>query len=300
KEICREVCSTTTMRRLEEELLELERAVRLGDPDSPALTDYILSFGERLSKMIMREVLEAQGLKVFGVDSRDVIVTNERHGDASIDYELTRPRVEKMYRAAIESEAIPILEGFIGSTPHGRVTTLGRGGSDYTATAIASILEADAELVTDVDGVMSADPRLVPTARVVDSLSYVEAFEASLNGVKRMNPKALEPPIKVSPIEIRVRSWESKGTTISNRSLRYGFKIVALPSANRPLIALVGELGDKTKEVLQVLEVIKEAGADVESLELPLGRPVLKIQIAKKDVNLILRRLHDELLGGRR
>ncbi|MEM1873388.1 MAG: aspartate kinase [Acidilobaceae archaeon] len=295
-EICEELCSTPGVRRLREELSELEKIADLGDPDSPALADLMLSYGERLSKMVMREALETQGLRVFEVDARDVIVTDARHGDASIDYELTSPRVEKMYRAAVEARAVPILEGFVGATPQGRVTTLGRGGSDYTATAIASILGAEAELVTEVDGIMSADPRLIPSARVVNSLSYLEAAEASLHGVKRMNPKALEPLMKVRPIDLRIRSWRSRGTLVSSKPHRFGFKIATISSTSQQTIALIGELESRVEGALRALNVLLKAGIEVDGIELPLGRPVLKMQILRGDAIETLRRLHEELI----
>lgn len=298
QDICAEICSSSTKKRLLEELESLKKAVELSDGESPVLRDLILSYGERLSKMIMREALESYGVRVFEVDARDVIVTDSKHGDASIDYDLTRPRVEKMYRAAAEAKAVPILEGFIGSTPSGRVTTLGRGGSDYTATAVASLLNAKrVDLVTDVDGIMTADPKIVPSARIVKSLDYREAVEASLHGVKRMNSKMFEPLLKVAPITVRVGSWRLMGTHIYESSSSYGLKIAVLHGSPRLGVVLIGRLKNRINGVASILEALREAGLDIEGLEAPYGRPLVKVYPSESEAELVLRLLHERVLG---
>ena len=158
---------------------------------SPRTRDRILSYGERLSALIVAATLSAEGTPAHLCDARKLIVTDDSFGRAQVDLETTFRRIRE---AAGRWRNVPIVTGFVGATPEGQTTTLGRGGSDYTAALFGAALDAEAiELWTDVDGVMSADPRLVEGAFPLPRLSYTELMEMSHFGAKVVFPPTVHP-----------------------------------------------------------------------------------------------------------
>ena len=178
--------------------------------------DKLASFGERLSVAIMSAFLKTTGLQTERWDARALIVTDDAHGAARVDMESTRQRISEQLVASGEVE-VCVVEGFIGSGPDGSITTLGRGGSDYTASLIASIAGAShMEKSTDVPGMLTADPRVVPTARIIESLSYEEAMELCHFGAKVIYPPTLIPLRDAGvPLVVRSTFGEDPGTTIT-------------------------------------------------------------------------------------
>ena len=177
--------------------------------------DYLLSFGERLSATIISSFIPDAAY----IDSRTLIVTNSAFGNADVNFKQTNQRIaEKLSNL----RSVVILPGFIASDEDGRTTTLGRGGSDYTAAIIAAALSTDVlEIWTDVDGFMTADPRMVPKAYPVDCMSYEEAMELSHFGAKVIYTPTLAPVYKTS-IPIRVKNTfnpDNPGTLVSEKSL---------------------------------------------------------------------------------
>lgn len=176
-DIAKGFSSDKLLRRILQELENLKRIAETLNYIDLSLLDLILSFGERISKILMVEALENIGVKSVELNAKDIIITNNVYGDATIDYEQTLSNLEKVFLSLRNSMVVPVIEGFIGATPDGMITTLGRGGSDYTATAIASLLGfEDVYLVTDVDGIMTTDPDIIPSARIVRYMSYREAL----------------------------------------------------------------------------------------------------------------------------
>ncbi len=158
---------------------------------TPRTLDGILSFGERLSALVVAAALRAQGRASETCDARPLVATDKTFGDARVDLETTYRRIEAWWTPV---RPLPVVTGFIGSTPAGETTTLGRGGSDYTAALFGAALRAEAvEIWTDVDGVMSADPRIVPTAFSMESLRYDELMELSHFGAKVVYPPTVHP-----------------------------------------------------------------------------------------------------------
>ena len=183
--------------------------------------DQLVSFGERLAVPIVCAWLEKAGLHVRRVDARDWIVTGDQYGAAEVHQSETYERI----RAGVEvdnSFETLITEGFIGRTPTGETTTLGRGGSDYTASLIASAVQADfLEKSTDVPGMLTADPRIVPGAQIIDEMSYEEAMELCHFGAKVIYHPTIS-PLREHGIPLIVRStFESNGA---------GTRIVAHPN----------------------------------------------------------------------
>jgi len=178
--------------------------------------DYILSFGERNSCFIIAEYLKGIGIKASFLDARNIIKTNKNFGSALVDFSITNQTVKDYFSTAVGETQI--VTGFIASDIGGLTTTLGRGGSDYTAAILASALDAESlEIWTDVDGVLTCDPRKVSKAYTVPSLSYNEAMELSHFGAKVIYPPTIQPALAKSiPIYIKnTFNPEFGGTKIS-------------------------------------------------------------------------------------
>ena len=158
---------------------------------TPRTLDGIVSFGERLSAHVVAAAFREHGVQASAVDARSLVVTDETFGAARVDFDRTDARICEWWKG---ETALPVVTGFIGATESGETTTLGRGGSDYTAAIFGAALDAEAiEIWTDVDGVMSADPRIVPTAFSMDSLRYDELMELSHFGAKVVYPPTVHP-----------------------------------------------------------------------------------------------------------
>jgi len=294
--------SSKLKRRIYDVLNEVTRIATLNLSSSrslpPYIEDYILSQGEKLSKIAMIEALEIEGVKALDVDALQTIVTNGVFGNASIDIAKTRGKLESIWKLAAESNIVPVIEGFIGSSPEGFVTTLGRGGSDYTATAIAAALGLNrVYLVTDVEGVMSADPRIVEGAKLVKFMSVDEAAEAAIYGVKRLNAKAFE-PLKLEPgIRVYIGSWKLFGTEISGDARDDAVKILALKDeGSTSRIAVIGEGVKRLETALKMLSLIKDLGYDVLHADFNKYRPSLILEVQREVGIQLLRLLHRTLV----
>lgn len=154
--------------------------------------DAVSSLGERLSVLLVAAALNRAGLPSEAVEATEIIITDAGHGAADPCMEATRQRCELRLRPILQRGAIPVVTGFIGATADGILTTLGRGGSDYSATILGAALKSDEVIIwTDVDGLQTADPRLVPEARTIPEVSYREAAELAYFGAKVLHPKTL-------------------------------------------------------------------------------------------------------------
>ncbi len=189
--------------------------------DRPAaplpLADQVASWGERLSATLFTAVLRANSLPAGLVDARRCIVTNEEHGNATPLLQQTHCRTRDELTPLIKAGRIPVLGGFIGSSLSGATTTLGRGGSDYTAALVGAALSArEIQIWTDVTGVLTADPRIVKNAKTIPRLSFEEAAELAYFGAKVLHPKTVQPVIERGiPISIRnSREPTTAGTVV--------------------------------------------------------------------------------------
>lgn len=164
---------------------------------TPRAMDALSSLGEKMSAVLVAAALRSKGCAAEFVDSTELILTDDRFGHASPYYDETAVKTRDRLALPRRRGAIPVVTGFRGATRDGVCTTLGRGGSDYSATLVGAALDADEVWIwTDVDGVMTADPRLVPTARLVPEISYREAAELSFFGAKVLHPKTIQPVVK--------------------------------------------------------------------------------------------------------
>ena len=186
---------------------------------TPAVRSRVLSTGERLSALIFAALLADRGAKALALESEEVgLITDHNLENATVDLRLFKKKIGPMARAWTRSGTIPVITGFFGMTPDGKTATFGRNGTDYSAAVIAFGLRAEAlEIWKDVEGFMSADPKLVKRATMIDRLSYDEAAELSYFGAKILHPRTLEPLAGMS-IAVRIKNLldpQGPGTEIS-------------------------------------------------------------------------------------
>lgn len=185
------------------EIRQLLKIVAAYPVTSPPLQDEIVANGELLSSQLLAAVLRESGLQAQYVDARECVKTDENYG-AAMPLAITMARTEESLFPLIENGRIPVLGGFIGSTEKGVTTTLGRGGSDYSAALVGAALNArEIQIWTDVSGVLTADPRVVSSAQTIPVLSYQEAAELAYFGAKVLHPKTIQPAIEQN-IPVRV------------------------------------------------------------------------------------------------
>jgi bifunctional aspartokinase / homoserine dehydrogenase 1 len=208
--------------------------------------DEISSLGERLSAPIIAEAVKTLGLRSESIEATELIVTDAYHGGAEPRMELTRQRAQAKLRPLLAQGAVPVVTGFIGATEDGKLTTLGRGGSDYSATILGAAMDANEVVIwTDVDGVLTADPRLVPEARTIPEISYREAAELAYFGAKVLHPKTLNPVIEAG-ITVWIRNSfapDKLGTKITPAGRSIGGGVKALTAIRDVALIAVGGPG---------------------------------------------------------
>ena len=209
EEACRsllpETRQTSVMEGIHGVIGEFERIVNgmaMLNERPPRSVDEALAVGERLSALLVSECLNTEGTPAAAVNACDLVVTDAAFGNASPLMEPTRQKALEKLGPLLERRLVPVITGFNGATADGRPTTLGRGGSDFSASILAAALDAaEVWIWTDVDGIMSADPRLVPDAVVLDEVTYAEAAELAYNGAKVLHPRTLAPLVdKAIPV----------------------------------------------------------------------------------------------------
>ena len=172
-------------------------AIQVIGEATPRAMDAIAGLGERMSVRLLSAVLQSKGIASQYVEATELIITDEHFQGAHPDLTATQSKAQTILNPLLDTGIIPIITGFIASTASGIQTTLGRGGSDYSAAILGAVLPSDEVWIwTDVDGVMSADPRLVPDARSIAVLSYREIAELAYFGAKVLHPKAIRPVIE--------------------------------------------------------------------------------------------------------
>ena len=199
-------------------LLEIKAAGQF----EPRLSDAISANGELLSSMIVAAAFRAAGMKGLWVDIRSAMQTDDEFTRAAVKFDAANPKLITTFTAALADGGIPVTQGFIGSTVDGVTTTIGRGGSDYSASIIGAALDAEEiQIWTDVDGIMTTDPRIVPEATKVSTISFAEASELAYFGAKVLHPSTLLPAM-AKGITVSVcnsRRAEIEGTAIVRHAL---------------------------------------------------------------------------------
>lgn len=214
-----------------ERLREFSSALLLLGSATPQVMDRVLPLGEQISARMFAACLRQPRAKGEFVDSARVLVTDDKFGDASPEMEFTRRQCQQVILPLLQQGQIPVVMGYSGATQAGQVTTLGRGGSDYSATILGAALASDEVWIwTDVDGVLTADPRVCPDAVTLPEITFAEAVELSYYGAKVIHRKAIRPTM-----ERGIPVWIKN----SFRPDRPGTKIVeALPPSDRPVKAV--------------------------------------------------------------
>jgi aspartokinase/homoserine dehydrogenase 1 len=219
---------------IEDRLHELERLYRsiavLGELTVRGC-DAVTSFGEQLSVSILAAVLRERGVRAQAISATELIVTDDHFGEATPLMDQTRQRLQQRVRPLIERGVIPVITGYIAATEEGVTTTLGRGGGDYTAAIVGAGLDADEVWIwSDVDGILTADPNIVPQARTLTELSYTEAANLAYFGADVLHPKTIR-PVTESGIPLRI-------VNSFNRT-HSGTLIVETPSPDRELLPAI-------------------------------------------------------------
>jgi aspartate kinase len=210
------------------------RSIHILGELTPRALDAVASLGERLIAPLVAQALRERGVPSEAVEATELIATDDNFTQASPLMDATREKTQARLQPLLETGVIPIITGFIGATREGVVTTLGRGGSDYTATILGSALDADEVWIwTDVNGVMTADPRVVPDAQTIAEISYAEAAELSYFGAKVIHPQTILPVVE-RDIPIRILNTFSP--------THPGTRIVRAPRADQRAVKAVSAI----------------------------------------------------------
>ncbi len=293
------VAVVSAMGNTTDRLLRLARQVGAAEP-SPREQDMLVANGESISAPLLAMALHVQGMPAVSLSGLQAgIVTSRSHSRAKIR-RVSPARIQ----AALKHGQVPVVAGFQGVTEDLDVTTLGRGGSDTTAVALAAALQADwCEILTDVDGIYTADPRLVPQARLLDSITYEEMLELASVGAKVMHPRAVELGGLYSiPIKVRSSFNNRPGTIIcATANMEEGKKVTSVACddsvskitvngvPDRPGIAaaLFAPLGQAGISVDVILQNISHAGHTDVSFTVPRGDGDLALSLVKKVADAI-------------
>jgi aspartate kinase len=201
----------------------------------PSLRDRIAAAGELASSRLVAAAFTELGVASRWVDARRVVVTNGAHGQAAPQLGASRPLAWRELRRVVEAKETPVVGGFVGATPDGATTTLGRGGSDFSASFVAACLGAEeVQIWTDVDGMLTADPRVFKGGQPVGRLSYDEAATLARFGAKVLHPSTVEPAIGTG-IAVRIlnsQNPEARGTLITGRTARRRAELAGIASRN--------------------------------------------------------------------
>jgi aspartate kinase len=262
---------------------------------SPQEMDEILSMGERTSARIFSVALSAEGLKSSVIDPAAdswPIITDDNFTDASPIIDETGKRVQDKILPLIHDGLIPVVCGFVGRTKSGRVTTLGRGGSDTTAVILGSALGAkEVILLKDVDTVFSSDPDMVERPVPIGNLDSEEAFALSLGGAKFLHSKALQ--YKVQGVRIRIASLEKDpfgGTIIDGGSLDWRVESSGIPVS---MVTIIGVKLNDVKVLGKIIDAVRANGAELTSLGFDQKSLILYVSSDKDLMN----KLHSAIVG---
>jgi bifunctional aspartokinase / homoserine dehydrogenase 1 len=177
-------------------LVILCKAIAVLGEASPRAMDAVASIGERMSVRLLGAVLKSAGINVKAIESTEFVVTNAHFQNAHPDFKATTEKTRQLLNPLLDKGIVPVTTGFIGATPEGVITTLGRGGSDYSAAIIGSVLPADEVWIwTDVNGIMTTDPHIVPFAKTLSEITYSEIAELAYYGAKVIHPKTIRPVV---------------------------------------------------------------------------------------------------------
>jgi aspartate kinase len=299
--------SKEILTNVDQMILELKRTVE-GISQLRELTprskDYLLSFGERLSTPILTVALRAAGLKARAFTGAEAgITTDENFGEAKPLTEVSNHQIRRNLEPSLTRKEIPVVTGFIAASVDGSITTLGRGGSDYTACLLGAALDSEEIWIwTDVDGLMTADPRIVKNATVLSNISFGEALELSYFGAKMMHPRALQPAAsKKIPVRIKNSSKPSKGgTLVSASEVQYHGNVVKavsiIHSVGVVTVNGTGMMG-APGVAARIFHTLGSHNVNVVMISQGSSEATISCVVARKDVEKAMRALQLAVLG---
>ncbi len=297
----------TLLDKMKSDLSELEELVHglllLGEV-TPRSFDYLISFGEKLSINLVSFALQQSSKKATSLSGKQAgIVTDSNLGESRPLMDTTKIRLSKTIQDLFDKKIIPVVGGFSGADQHGNTTTFGRGGSDYTATIIASSIDADEIwLMSDVDGLMTADPKLVNDAKLLKEVSYAEAVEMAQFGAKQIHPRTFEPLVS-KKIPMRIRSTfdlSNLGTIVTATPSAAIKKTVKCTSAirNIGLIDLTGGvLFAAPGTAAKIFTLLADINVNVMMVSSNPSESSISIIVKKIDLDRAVNALEMSLLG---
>ncbi len=284
------------------ELLALIDGMVLLGEVTPRSMDYLISFGERLSIQLVSSALNDSGKKSIPLTGKEIgIVTDSNFGESKPLMDTTRLRVSKTVETLFSKKTIPVVGGFAGADQHGHVTTFGRGGSDYSATTIGSCIKAnEIWLMSDVDGLMTADPKIVKNAKLLKEVSYVEAIEMAQFGAKQIHPRTFEPLLmKKIPMKIRNSfNVKNEGTLITaSSSAKNTVKCVSNIQNNGLIDIQGGSMVGTPGTAAKIFATLAKTGINVMMISQNPSESSITIVVKNTDLDRAVSILEMELLG---
>ncbi|MFB5631706.1 MAG: aspartate kinase [Nitrosopumilus sp.] len=287
-----------------EELVALIDGMVLLGEVTPRTMDYLFSFGERLSIKLVSMAVNDSGKKSVPLTGKEVgIVTDSNFGESKPLIDTTRLRVSKTVENLFSKKTIPVVGGFVGADQHGHITTFGRGGSDYSATIIGTCVKADEIwLMSDVDGLMTADPKIVKNAKLLKEVSYIEAIEMALFGAKQIHPRTFEPLLsKKIPMKIRSSfNVKNEGTLVTaspSSSVKNTVKCVSNVRNNGLIDIQGGSMVGTPGTAAKIFATLAKAGINVMMISQNPSESSITIVVKNTDLDKAVSSLEMELLG---
>ena len=287
-----------------DELIALIDGMVLLGEVTPRTMDYLFSFGERLSIKLVSSAISDSGKKSIPLTGKEVgIVTDSNFGESKPLIDTTRLRVSKTVDTLFSKKTIPVVGGFVGADQHGHVTTFGRGGSDYSATIIGSCIKADEIwLMSDVDGLMTADSKIVKNAKLLKEVSYIEAIEMALFGVKQIHPRTFEPLIsKKIPMKIRNSfNTQNEGTLVSastSSAVKNTVKCVSNVQNNGLIDVQGGSMVGTPGTAAKIFATLAKSGINVMMISQNPSESSITVVVKNVDLDKAVSALEMELLG---
>jgi aspartate kinase len=287
------------VRRIIGSLKPLYESIGVLGEFTPRSLDLISSYGERLSSLLLANILIERGVSSEPIPTADLVITDDNFGSANVDFKVTRARVAKKVKPMLREGVTPILTGFLSGTEKGVVTTLGRNGSDYSASIIAACLKAEEVWIwSDVDGVLTADPKLIAEAKTVPELSYREAADLSYFGAKVLHPKSILPAVE-GGIPIRIKNAfkpEVEGTVVKAETVRDKKPIRGITSIrNLSLVNVEGAgMVELSNVAARVFSAVAELGINVYVISQASSEHSICFVVNKGDAPKIVRVLKRE------
>ena len=301
------MCKKKLLKKLDDDFTELvaliDGMVLLGEVTSRSM-DYLISFGERMSVKLVSSAINDSGTKSTPLTGKEVgIVTDSNFGGSKPLMDTTRLRISKTVDTMFSKKTVPVVGGFAGADQHGHITTFGRGGSDYSATIIGACLNVDEIwLMSDVDGLMTADPKIVKNAKLLKEVSYIEAIEMTLFGAKQIHPRTFEPVLaKKIPMKIRNSfNIKNEGTLVTvspSQSVKNTVKCVSSIRNNGLIDIRGGSMVGTPGTAAKIFATLAKSGINVMMISQNPSESSITIVVKNADLDKAVSVLEMELLG---